>query len=422
MARNLLTARQVQTAADGEHSDGDGLRLQVARGRASWVFRFTAPDGRRREMGLGAAVRNNITEAGKSLTVAREEAEKARKLLRDRTDPIDHARRLREQAKRDAEAAKLAAQAERLTLCRAARQYHEAIIEPARSTKHSADWINSLEQHVPPAIWNAPIDQITAPEFLDFFLRIRRSHRETGRRVVQRLCKVYADAEFRGRCRGNPAAAAASKLRENGIKREVISYAALPYTDVPAFMARLREQKGIAARALEFSVLTTARTGEVIGARWAEFSLDAAQWVVPANRMKGGEPHLVYLSPRAVEILRDMMPLKQAFVFPSRALDGQPLSNMAMLTLLRRMDADKKTTVHGLCRASFSTWANETGVARSEVIEACLAHREGDRVRAAYNRAQFAAERRALLMAWSEFCAGEPVARKVIEFPMSKAA
>jgi integrase len=217
------------------------------------------------------------------------------------------------------------------------------------------------------------------------------------------------------------AAAAAERLRELGIRREVISYAALPFAEVPAFMERLREQKGIAARALEFAVLTAARTGEVTGATWGELDLAAGLWIVPGSRMKGGEPHTVYLSPRAVEIVSAMKEVGGDYVFPTPSDLSAPLSNMAMLTLLRRMDADKRTTVHGLCRASFSTWANETGAARSEVIEACLAHREGDRVRAAYNRATFATERRALLAAWAEFLDGRELRSNVINLPQRAA-
>jgi integrase len=119
--------------------------------------------------------------------------------------------------------------------------------------------------------------------------------------------------------------------------------------------------------------------------------------------MKGREPHTVYLPARAVQIIEGMRDLGQPYIFPSPAIDGAPLSNMAMLTLLRRMDSDKKTTVHGLARASFSTWANETGAARPDVIEACLAHNEANRIRAAYCRATFAKERRALLAAWAEY-------------------
>ncbi len=415
MARNRLTARQVQVASAGDHLDGDGLLLRVQSDRGSWVFRYTAPDGRRREMGLGKVTRNNIAEAGKSLTLARDLAEDARKQLRVGLDPIAERERQRDEARRALETEKRERQSEQRTLARVARQYHERVIEPARSTKHAADWINSLEQHVPDAIWHAPIDRVEPPQLLDFFVDIRRRRRETGRRIVQRLCKIYGDAEFRGWCRGNPAAAAAGKVREMGIRRHVTSYSALPFREVPAFMAKLRKREGVAARALEFAVLCAARTGEVLGATWGEFDLNAATWTVPAARMKGGQQHVVHLSPRALEIVNAMRIWQQPFVFPGPNLDGQPLSNMAMLTLLRRMEADKRTTVHGLCRASFSTWAHETGAARPDVIEACLAHREVDRVKAAYNRAHFMQERNALLVAWANFLSGRVTFSNVFE-------
>jgi len=413
---HLLSVREVQTATGGDHGDGGGLMLRVQGDSATWVLRYTASNGKRREMGLGTANRSSAQAAGKSLTDARALANDARQLLLKAIDPIDD-RDARKAAQKDADAAaKQKLKRDALTLARAARQYHERVIEGHRSDKHSADWINSLEQHVPAALWHRAIAEITAPEVLDFFVAIRRSHRETGRRIVQRLCKIYSDAVFRGLANGNVAAAAAERLRELGIKREVISYAALPIEKVPRFIGRLREREGIAARALEFAVLTAARTGEVLGATWDEFDLDARLWTVPADRMKGGERHVVYLSPRAIEIVESMRAFKQRYVFPGPKLDQTPLSNMAMLTLLRRMDAAKATTVHGLCRACFSTWAYETGAARPEVIEATLAHRESDRVKAAYMRADFARDRAALLLAWADFIDGKTPVSNVIDF------
>lgn len=402
---NLLTAREVQTARDGDHGDGAGLYLRVSGESASWIFRFTGVSGKRREMGLGACLRSNMANAGQSLRLARELAHEARTLLARGIDPIDK----RKQVKKDAAAAdaatKVEAKAERATLARVARHYHERIIEPSRSRKHAAQWIQTLETHVPATLWHAPIATIEAPAFLDAMLTIITKVPETGSRVRQRLEAVFDDAEFRGLCHGNPARAIRRKIREAQLRRERGQFAALPYKDAPHFMQRLRAQKGIAARALEFAALTAARTGEVIGARWDEFDIGAGLWTVPASRMKGGAKHTVYLSKRALEVLSEMEMLDQAYVFPSPALDGRGLSNMAMLTLLRRMDADKATTVHGLCRATFSTWAYENGIARAEVIEACLAHREPDQVKAAYNRAQFARERAALLAQWARFLA-----------------
>jgi integrase len=222
------------------------------------------------------------------------------------------------------------------------------------------------------------------------------------------------DAIFHKQCLGNPAAAIRRKMRESLPRKAAGKFNALPYKEAPAFMTRLRAADGIASRCLEFAVLTAARTTEALLAEWSEFDLDAALWVVPASRMKAKEPHVVHLSERAVEILKAMRALKldEKLVFPSPMLDSKALSNMAMLTVLGRMGMRDRTTVHGLCRATFSTWANETGAARPDVIEACLAHEETNRVRASYNRALFTEERRALLAAWAVYLA-KPSARVI---------
>jgi integrase len=240
--------------------------------------------------------------------------------------------------------------------------------------------------------------------------------------VRQRLDAIFEDAIFNGLVSSNPAASLRRKLREARGRRVRGQFRALAYADAPALIAALRKFEGIAARALEFAVLTAARTGEVLGASWAEFDLGAGIWTVPGARMKGGEDHVVYLSPRAREILEGQRALGQRYVFPAPALDGCPLSNMAMLMLLRRLGVASATTVHGLCRSTFSTWANETAAARPDVIEACLAHREGDKIRAAYNRAQFATERRKLLDAWAAYLGGREAPGNVIELPSAKAA
>jgi len=421
---HLLTVREVQAAGDGDHSDGGGLLLRVRGESASWVLRYTAPTGRRREMGLGVARRNNAAATGDSLTTARRLAHEARDLLQRGGDPIEERDGRRESA-RQAEQAQKAQQArERMTLARAARDYHERVIEPSRTAKHSAQWIASLENHVPAALWHAPVDSIEPPALLAALQGIKPHERarnltsgdklpETLQRIRQRLDAVFEDAIFHKRCTSNPAAAIRRKLAEGQDKRQRGEFRALPYREAPAFLQRLQAAEGTAARCLELAMLTAARTGEVLGATWAEFDLDAAAWLVPAERMKGGEAHAVHLVPRAVEILRGQLGQHGAWVFPSPMKQDAPLSNMAMLTVLDRMGMRERTTVHGLCRATFSTWANETGAARPDVIEACLAHNEADRVRAAYNRAKFNEERAALLLAWAQYLA-EPPASNVV--------
>ena len=422
---NQLTVRAILAAPEGDLSDGGGLILRLRGQSASWVFRFTAATGRRREMGLGVARLGSNAQAGASLTTARDLASDARDLLQRGVDPIDERDGRRTAAQAKEQAKKAADKRERTTLARVAREYHERVIEPARTDKHAAQWIASLEHHIPEAIWHAPIDSITPPALLAALSSVRALANsevrvpETLMRVRQRLDAVFEDAIFHGLCASNPAAAVRRKMAEGPDKRKRGKFAALPYREAPAFLAQIRNHQGIAARCLELAVLTAARTGEVLGATWSEFDLDAGVWLVPGERMKGGEDHTVHLTARAIEILEAQKKLATTYVFPSPVLDDSPLSNMAMLTLLKRMKIQHLTTVHGLCRATFSTWANETGAARPDVIEACLAHREGDKIRASYNRAEHFSARRALLVAWAEFLS-KPYVTNVV--PMARAA
>jgi integrase len=418
---HLLTSKQVQHAPDGDHSDGGGLLLRVRGESCSWVLRYTAPTGRRREMGLGVCRRGSPGQAGDSVTGARDIAHKARELLRQGLDPISERDKGKE-ARRQAEQAIKATKArERWTLARCARDYHERVVEPIRTDKHGAQWISSLENHVPASVWHKPIADIEPPELLEALSGITAHERarrvesgakvmETVQRIRQRLEAVFEDAIFHQRCTSNPAAAVRRKMRETLPKKKAGRFAALPYKEAPAFMARLRDAPGTAARCLEFAVLTAARTQEVLGALWSEIDLEGRTWLVPPERMKDSgkdkpESHLVHLSGRALAVLEGQAKLHESLVFPSTVKEDAEQSNMAMLAVLDRLGVREQTTVHGLCRATFSTWAYETAAARPDVIEACLAHREADKVKAAYNRAQFNDERRALLTAWADYLA-----------------
>lgn len=441
---HLLSTREVQNAAPGDHSDGGGLMLRIRQEGAfddtgkrrtaaeSWVYRYTAPTGRRREMGLGPCHRASAAQAGASLTAARDLAHKARELLRQGVDPIDAREQRREAAKAAEIASKADQERQHWTLARAARDYHERVIEPSRTPKHAATWIQSLENHVPAALWHAPVDSIEPPALLAALLDVKpheraRAHKgdtlpETVQRIRQRLDAIFEDAIFHKRAATNPAAAIKRKMREAAPRRERGQYRALPYKEAPAFMARLRAAEGVSARCLEFTVLTAARTGEALLAEWCEIDLEARTWTVPSSKMKAKEAHTVFLSDRALELLLGLKGVDARYVFPSPlpGRQGMPMSNMAMLVTLDRLGYRDRTTVHGLARATFSTWANETGAGRPDVIEACLAHEEGNRVRAAYNRAKFNDERRALLEAWAEYLA-RPAA-PVIELAAGRAA
>ena len=410
---HLLSTREVLNARDRELADGGGLLLRCSGENATWVLRYTAPSGKRREMGLGTCIRNNAQAAGASLTHARELANSARKLLASvpPIDPIDERDKARAAA-REAEAKRKAEKSgASATLAREARAYHEKFIEPVKGDKYSADWINSLENHVPKTVWNKPIGEVTRADMLDFLIDIQHRMSDTAIRVRQRLNDVFDEALERGLIQVNPVSAVRTKLRKVMVAKRRTSHAALACAEVPAFVQLLRKQPGTAARALEFTLFTVSRTGETVGARWPEFDLDKALWTIPGERMKGGEEHRVYLAPRALEILKEMKQLGGEYVFPSLGHLDRPMSNMAMLALLKRMKrAD--ITVHGF-RSTFSTWANENAIARADVIEACLAHKEGDKIRAAYNKATFATERRKLLTAWADYIEGRPVSNVV---------
>ncbi|GAB2587740.1 site-specific integrase [Ramlibacter solisilvae] len=402
--------------------------LRVTVSGSSWVLRYTAPDGRRREMGLGSAARHSLASCGSALEQARADAQRHRLLLAQGVDPISKRQSDRSAAIAASAAAKATAKRERDTLARVARRYHAEVIEPQRTRKHAAQWIASLEQNVPADLWHAPIDSIKAAELLESLAALQMRIPETAARVRQRLEVIFDDAQFHELCITNPAKLVRRKLAERPVARKKGNFASLHYSKVPEFIAKLRLQPGTAARALEFGLLCAARTGEILGCRFDEIDMESRIWRIPAQRMKGGKAHTVFLSHRALEIANAQRLSGSVYVFPSPADISKPMSNMAMLTVLRRMNLSAETTVHGVCRASFSTWANECAIARSDVIEAALAHREEDKVRAAYNSASFDLERRDLLAAWADYCDDatqvQPVAlqrsKNLFQFPPAR--
>ncbi len=391
----------------GRYADGDRLFLEVSKaGRRQWLFRYQAPSGRKRDMALGYA-------ESLSLADARAAAAEARALLARGIDPLDE----RHGKKQKARAADAARKAERATLARVARDDHELIAPKLRSPRHAQQWINSLEQHVPADLWKKPIAAIKASVLVDAVVAIQRKVPETGSRVGQRLAATFEHALLRELIKTNPMAGAARRVRELVGKRQKGAFAALQYQELPALMATLRTREGLAARALELAVLTAARTTEVLNACWSEFDLDAGLWTVPGVRMKGGEAPTVFRSEQAVELLRALPRVEDSpYLFPLPMKPMQPLSNMAMLATLWRLGVRDRTTAHGLARVTFSTWANEATSFKPDVIEACFAHREADRVRAAYNRAKFEDDRKALLHAWARYvCPPADAASNVLE-------
>lgn len=403
MARETarLTALKVTRLKEkpGMHADGGGLYLQVTRGGASWVLRFMLA-GRPRYMGLGPLALYGLADA-------RAKALEARRLRHEGYDPIEARRATRMRARLDA--------AKSIAFKECASRYVTAHKAGWRSAKHAAQWEATLLTYAEPVIGALPAQAVDTSLVLKVLEPIWTTKPETASRVRQRIEAVLDWAKVRGYREGeNPARWKGHLdvlLPALGKVRRVEHHAALAYGDLPDFMTALRAQEGASARALEFAILTAARTGEVIGAQWSEIDLAEKVWTVPAARMKAGKEHRVPLSPRAVAILENMEALRkvvegqdkgEAPVFPGGKV-GQPLSNMALLMLLRRMGRDD-LTAHGF-RSTFRDWVAERTNFPSEVAEMALAHTVGDKVEAAYRRGDLFDRRCRMMTAWATFCA-----------------
>jgi len=356
--------------------------------------------GKEREMGLGSA-------AVVSLAAAREKAAECRRLRQEGIDPIDARRAARRHAALDA--------AMTMTFSQCSQAFLASHRAGWRNAKHAAQWAATLTTYAWPTIGNLPVQAIDTSLVLKVLEPIWTSKPETASRVRGRLEAVldwarvrgYRDGENPARWRGHLDKLLPAPSRVHKVKH----HAALPYAAMPEFLAHLREQEGVAARALEFTILTAARTGETIGATRGEINEADGLWIIAAERMKAGKEHRVPLSRRALTIVGQVVPAasaEQTFVFPG-AKRGRPLSNMAMTAVLRRTGRSD-LTVHGF-RSSFRDWAAERTNFPTEVVEMALAHAVGSKVEAAYRRGDLFEKRQRLMDAWAEFLATTPVAR-----------
>lgn len=386
-----LTAIAVSKISEpGRYGDGGGLVLQVSKWHTkAWLFRYER-DGRERQMGLGSLATLTLAEA-------RERARDCRKLLLEEVDPIETRRARRLQAR--------LAQARGLTFKRCAELYIAAHLVGWKNKKHADQWPASLATYAYPTVGDLSVATIDTALVTKCLEPIWTQKPETAGRVRGRIESVldwakargYRDGENPARWRGH-----LDKLLPARSKvRRVKHLAALPYTELPALMAELRARQDISARALEFTILTVARTGEAIGARWPEFDFSKRLWHVPLERMKAARPHDVPLSERALAILK-LLPLEKEsnFVFIG-ARAGHPLSNMAMLEALRGLRPG--LTVHGF-RSTFRDWAAERTNYPNHVVEMALAHAIGDKVEAAYRRGDLIEKRRCLMNDWARYC------------------
>jgi integrase len=395
MSRTIgkLTALKVDKAKRaGMYGDGGGLYLRVTDdGAKNWVFRFML-NGRPRWMGMGPLHTVNLVEA-------RKRASEHRLRRHDGIDPIEARRAERLQARLDA--------AKAVIFKECAENYIKAHRAGWRNVKHGAQWEATLATYAEP-IMKLSVQAIDTTLVLKCLESIWTTKPETAGRVRGRIEAILDWAKVRGYRTGeNPARWRGhldKLLPARGKVRKIEHHAALPYAELPGFLVALREQQGIAARALEFTILTAARTGETIFARWSEFDLLNKTWTVPAGRMKAGKEHRVPLSSGALAILEEVQAHRHAddgFVFPGGKL-GKPLSNMAFLMLLRRMGRDD-LTAHGF-RSSFRDWAAERTNFPAEVAEMALAHMVSDKTVAAYNRSDLFERRRRLMQQWATFC------------------
>ncbi len=412
MARTIgkLTALAVaQAKRRGYYGDGGGLFLQVsATGSKSWVFRFKEA-GRLREMGLGPTHTIGLADA-------RQRAQECRKARLDGKDPIEMRRAERSTAKLDA--------AKAMSFRACADRYIASHKAGWRNAKHAAQWTATLETYVYPSFGALPVQGVDVGLVMKAIEPIWATKPETAGRVRGRIEAILDWASARGYRQGeNPArwrGHLENLLPKRSKVRRVEHHAALPYPEIAAFMSELRQQEGVAARALEFAILTAARTGEVIGARWDEFNLAEHLWTIPADRMKAGKEHRVPLSDAALAIVEQMATIRSGdFVFPGGRAN-RPLSNMAFLMLLRRIGRGD-LTAHGF-RSSFRDWAAERTSFPAEVAEMALAHAVADKVEAAYRRGDLFQKRRQLADAWAKFCAAPAPAGRVVPMRQPAAA
>ena len=371
----------------GRYAVGNNVYLQISEwGTRSWLLRYRT-DGRATHMGLGPYDLLTLAEA-------RERGHQARRQLRlDGVDPLKEKRAAKRQRALDLVHAK--------TFKECALAYITAHEAGWRGDHSRRQWSASLERYVYPKIGNLPVADVDLACVLSVVEPIWTLVPETARRVRNRVELILDWATARGLSSGdNPArwrGLLESLLSEQRRAQAVNHLAAVPYQQIGAFMEKLRGQEGIAARALEFLILTASRSSEALGAKWSE--IDGATWTVPASRMKAHREHRVPLSRRAVELLASL-PHDSDFIFPAVRAGGAP-HHRTLIRELQRLGV--KATVHGF-RSSFRTWAGERTSFANHVIEISLAHTVGSAVERAYSRGDLLDQRSKLMEAWAEFC------------------
>jgi integrase len=377
---NKLTALEVaKKKKTGRYCDGHGLWLQVSKsGTKAWLFRYMI-DGRARHMGLGPVHTVNLAEA-------RVRARQARQLLIDGKDPIEVKYQARDAAR----------DRTNMSFKDAAQLFIKQHEDGWKNARHRQQWRNTLRDHVYPRLGNRPIASIDGPLITETLASIAQAKPVTASRVKERIERVCQWVR-----NGMPAPAKS---------RSVKHHEAVSVDDLPTFMAELRGVDGVNARALEFTILTAARTSEALKATWEEIDLKAKVWRIPAERMKAGKDHQVPLSSQAIRLLKSLPRDKSDLVFIG-SREGRPMTDGAMWKLAQRLRPG--LTVHGL-RSTFRDWAGDRTNFPRDVIEFALAHKLPDKVEASYRRGDALEKRRKLMEAWAQYCSAPPASGKVV--------
>lgn len=384
----------------GLYGDGGGLTLQITTtGSKSWLFRYMVA-GKPFGMGLGPTHTVSLVEA-------RQKALEARKMLIDGVNPLA--------AKKQNQIAAALASAKMMTFDQCAKAYILAHKASWKNAKHVDQWTNTLNTYASPIVGHISVAEIDTSLVVKCLSPIWESKTETASRLRGRIESVlgwattsgYRTGENPARWKGHLDNLLATISKSSRTKH----HPSLPWQRIGAFMDALRKREGVAARAVEFAILTACRSGEVRGARWAEFDADGKVWTIPAERMKSKREHEVPLSDSALALL-ESMPKDGEIVFAGTK--KQPLSDMSLTAVIRRMNGDDKpiwadangegVTVHGF-RSSFRMWAAETTNYPREVAEHALAHQLPDAVERAYQRGSQFTKREALMAEWSAYCA-----------------
>ena len=363
----------------GRYSIGDGLLLVVnASGARSWLARVRDPSGKRRDIGLGRYPEVTLKEA-------RDRAAEHRKTARDGLDPVVVKRKAKQTTP---------------TFREAASRVHAERKGGFKNPKHAAQWLTTLREYAFPTIGNLPVDQITGPMIVGVMKKIWTAKPETARRVLQRVGTVIAWSAAHG-YREHEAPMQAIRMGLPPQPKGTKNHAAIAYKDAPAFLRDLRGAEETMGRtALEFLILTAARSGEARGAKWGEIDLEAATWTVPAERIKMAREHVVPLSAPALAIVKRLHEHRShpELVFPSYT--KKPLTDAALSKVMREMGSTD--TVHGW-RSAFRDWGAEETAVASEVLEKALAHQIPNAVERAYRRGDLLEKRRQLMTAWANF-------------------